>query len=440
MESHPENEGGKYTVILQNPLYLGATWEMGLSEIVYHRDWDNVPMGENEIKLEYRSGWSEDYWGDMHKLRTKYLNDINFFKESEIIETSIPPQTIHTSYTVPLPEDLKYSHHFLATKLRDLLNEIFTIKSKMDNTITFLASLDRQNHNLIITPTWTGGTKPPNDTRQSITLQFPESWIKLFILENESLTIPLDGPPTKLHYGGYLKTFPYAVPLDYLKPEFKVIRIPPKRYSTNIEFITAIQNAIADASLDHLGTLTVDLVSGSQVNESIKHVIIQFTPGKLVENYWKIHITHTLANMLGMTSKETIKDTSDNDLVLIHDHWTHLKDPFPEPPAPPKINMITFRGTEYINIDRGIDELWIYTDIIEPQLTGNGLSQLLRIVPVKGEPFGEGILIRYDYPHYMNLSTSMIQEINIRIMPSYGGNAIKFQQPVIITLHFRQKV
>ncbi|GBL84000.1 hypothetical protein AVEN_208317-1 [Araneus ventricosus] len=58
--------------------------------------------------------------------------------------------------------------------------------------------------------------------------------------------------------------------------------------------------------------------------------------------------------------------------------------------------------------------LFLYTDIVEPQIVGNVFAPLLRIVNVTGSD-GEMVCVQYDRPHYIPLSRKIIDTIEIVI-------------------------
>ena len=86
----------------------------------------------------------------------------------------------------------------------------------------------------------------------------------------------------------------------------------------------------------------------------------------------------------------------------------------------------------------GIDSLYVYCDICEPQIVGNSLERLLRIIPVKGS-YGDIVMETFTLPHYINVlhkSFSTIQvsiksDVDLPIPFSFGKCVVK--------LHFRKK-
>ena len=71
-----------------------------------------------------------------------------------------------------------------------------------------------------------------------------------------------------------------------------------------------------------------------------------------------------------------------------------------------------------------VQQLFIYTNIIEKQHVGPELVRLLRVIQVKGD-LGDQISHFFDFPHYVSLESNYIDNIRIFVCDSYG-NKIKF--------------
>ena len=89
------------------------------------------------------------------------------------------------------------------------------------------------------------------------------------------------------------------------------------------------------------------------------------------------------------------------------------------------------------NMDR-YSSLYVYTDIIQNQLVGDVRAPLLRVVPVTSK-YGEVTCVTYEQPHFLPLSRSNIQTIEIYIR-SDTGELISFESgKSVVTLVFRRK-
>lgn len=80
--------------------------------------------------------------------------------------------------------------------------------------------------------------------------------------------------------------------------------------------------------------------------------------------------------------------------------------------------------------------LYVYSDIIQSEMVGGTLAQLLRIIAVTGKD-GEMVLASYDRPHYCPLSRRNFQSIEVNIR-THTGRLVSFVNGrVIVKLHFR---
>lgn len=94
------------------------------------------------------------------------------------------------------------------------------------------------------------------------------------------------------------------------------------------------------------------------------------------------------------------------------------------------------------NILLGIpSQLFVYCDVIEPQLVGDVISQLLRIVHVNTQKFVYGMnkMISYSPPHYIPVLRREFQNIEIDIR-TVEGHPVPFQFGTLcVKLHFRRR-
>ena len=97
-----------------------------------------------------------------------------------------------------------------------------------------------------------------------------------------------------------------------------------------------------------------------------------------------------------------------------------------------------FSLPNYINI---INYIIVNTDIIEEQYFGNGMSKILRSLPVKVSQNGD-LATYFDNNHYVKVGQTYINTINIEIRDIFG-NHIRFDDffsYVIVNLHFKPKI
>jgi hypothetical protein len=86
----------------------------------------------------------------------------------------------------------------------------------------------------------------------------------------------------------------------------------------------------------------------------------------------------------------------------------------------------------------GTDSLYVYCDLVEPQIVGNVRVPLLRTVPVTGS-YGQVIDEIFHSPHYMSLQQTSFSSIHLTIN-SDTNEPLRFQfGKSVIKLHFRKR-
>jgi hypothetical protein len=86
----------------------------------------------------------------------------------------------------------------------------------------------------------------------------------------------------------------------------------------------------------------------------------------------------------------------------------------------------------------GIKHLFTYLNIIEPQIVGNKMTPLLKIINIRGK-YGEEIEASFYHLHYCNVLVNQFESLEISIK-DISGRPLKFAfGSVIVKLHFRRK-
>lgn len=91
-------------------------------------------------------------------------------------------------------------------------------------------------------------------------------------------------------------------------------------------------------------------------------------------------------------------------------------------------------------LDQGMTSLYVYCDIVEPQVVGDSLEPLLRTVGVNSEvPFGQNITETFESPYYLPLARKTFQELQIDLRNDVGASPPFQFGRVALTLHFIQQ-
>ena len=82
--------------------------------------------------------------------------------------------------------------------------------------------------------------------------------------------------------------------------------------------------------------------------------------------------------------------------------------------------------------------LYVYTDIVAPQIVGDTQAPLLRVVSVTGKD-GEMVNVQYDRPHYVPIVRNSFNTIEVEIRLN-SGDFVPFERgKLILVLHFRRR-
>ena len=86
----------------------------------------------------------------------------------------------------------------------------------------------------------------------------------------------------------------------------------------------------------------------------------------------------------------------------------------------------------------GSKTIYVYCDIVEPQIVGDTNAKLIRSVPVEGK-MGDVITKTLTNIQYVPVQTKSFEDIEI-ILRDDTGKPVPFERGnVLVTLHFRQK-
>ena len=95
------------------------------------------------------------------------------------------------------------------------------------------------------------------------------------------------------------------------------------------------------------------------------------------------------------------------------------------------------RSTPYpCDLNAGVYNLFLYTDIVQYQAVGDSYSPLLCVVNVKGD-FGDVVSLRYNTVHYLPVSKNYIKNISIEIKTDRNKFVDFVFGKTIVKLHFK---
>ena len=84
-----------------------------------------------------------------------------------------------------------------------------------------------------------------------------------------------------------------------------------------------------------------------------------------------------------------------------------------------------------------VSTIYVYCDIVEPQIVGDTSAQLLKSIPAEGK-FGDIIAKTFTNLQYVPIRTKFFEAVEV-LLRNDTGDPVPFERgKVVITLHFRQ--
>ena len=208
--------------------------------------------------------------------------------------------------------------------------------------------------------------------------------------------------------------------------EVIVVTIPQGNYETINELLAAISIGIKRAEESYKMIHHKQKNKDNSETATVKTAVEMFKTAKLNHEFYfhfgaiikrvKVHINKTYISEIHLS----------NQIQYMLGYET---------------NILKEEGAEGIyppDLKAGVETLYVYTNIIEPQIVGNTCVPLLRLVHVHGTP-GEFIEKIYTSPHYLPVIVKDLETINIAIK-SDSGQLIGFNSgKTVVKLHFRKK-
>ena len=132
------------------------------------------------------------------------------------------------------------------------------------------------------------------------------------------------------------------------------------------------------------------------------------------------------------------------DSTRQHDHprpiGTSATVIIPPPPTHSPDGSYPFRkvAEDVVNMNRGFDTIYVYTDVVESRIVGDSVAPLLRALPVGGI-HGATVSNRFTNIHYVPLLYSHFKSIEMDIRDDTGRRVPFEYGRVTVTLHFRRR-
>lgn len=456
MDYFPENTQSSYRTKLFSPIVLSGEWEVALSEVFMPKSWFNVNSRNNSysvtlekeeilpldgekynIALPDKVGENiEEFWSSINKEIEKKINTdspsvkfevrdngsalyIDIANGFEImIEEASAPKLL---YMLHLPNEntviTTSSLHQFRPSQQSLASNSFTIiNKKPKNIINHILPFNR------IKPRKSGNSnedvfKILNANIELLELQEyliidyqpAKNEVEFKISENVTLHLSKENcislmrkldlkESCSLSSGSWkYKVNPLLQPTtgEYIELEIK-------EYYTTKKFVRSTENLTINRGM---------YKTADRLFREFKYVKLELQPDLRVrldvpKNH-EIFFDKGLRDMLGFVDNEPFK------------HGTYV-------------------SNYALEIDGGITEIYIYTDIIVSHYVGDTVSPLLRVIPCANEKEDQ-IVKHYDAPLYFPLRKNYIETIEIEIKSSSGDNIIFTHGKTLVVLSFRRK-
>ncbi len=156
---------------------------------------------------------------------------------------------------------------------------------------------------------------------------------------------------------------------------------------------------------------------------------------------WRIQMSDALYRILGIRPEQL-----ESGAFITPDTFTYKKKSYNdarlvEIQIPKDVGLSKrLRGANKIDLTRGVESLWIYSNIIKPSIVGHSFVPLLRVVPLKKKTKNNGVTVAtFTHPYYHPLALHTLTDVEIKIYNTYGKTPIAFASDVICMLHVRKR-
>lgn len=457
MDYFPENTQSSYRTKLFSPIAISGEWEVALSEVFMPRSWFNVNSHNNRysVTLKKEEILPLDKVKYSIQLPDKVGENVEEFWASinKEIEKTINSESASVKFVV---QDN-------GSTLRIEISDGFEVMIEALSAPKLLYMLHLPNENIVITTSGVYQFRPSQISLASngftIISKKPKSVINHILPFNRI-------KPRKSEYANedVFKILNANIELLELQDYLTINYQPAKneveiRLSENVELHLSKENSISLMQKLDLNE-SCSLSSGSwkyKVNP-----LLQPTAGEYIELEIKEYYTtkklesHTenLTINRGMykTADRLFKEFKHNiKLELRPDLRVQLDVPKDHEISFCKglsdmlgfVNTESFKNGTYVSnyaleIDGGITEIYIYTDIITSHNVGDTVSPLLRVIPCANEKEDQ-IVKHYDVPLYFPLRKQFIETIEIELKSSSGDNITFTGGKTLVVLSFRRK-
>lgn len=96
------------------------------------------------------------------------------------------------------------------------------------------------------------------------------------------------------------------------------------------------------------------------------------------------------------------------------------------------------KGVRQCDIAEGLSSLYVYSNIVEPQIVGDVQAELLRIVPIRDKNRAYNHVESFQHVQYLPVSDDGTETIKVLIRRDDGREIYFHTGKVVVTLHFKR--
>lgn len=452
MDYFPQNTQSSYRTKLISPLLLKGEWEVGLSEIFIPRNWFNVGNHNNEYTIHLTT--------EKNVIVDNVTYDVTFeYNHAEAIEVFCIKLNELINSRIDTKNAVRFIPDATSENVTIFLEEGFELRILQAHAPTLLHMLHLPNADFIFTETISFNIRAlPESSKQTLiivnknpttkkTHMIPFTLIKKngSVQKRGGLFYDIIKNIEVLGLQGYV-TFTYEPIKSELMitvSNFAELHITEEKSQSLLRILNVQGNVVVKGER----RFQINPLHAMEKEEFIELIVKEFpTVLKLVTE--KKHLS--LNDGMYKTAESLFREFQHIRLKQLPNQKVFL-----EVPKSCEVhfsnelgNMLgfdvkQFKSGRYISkypleLDAGITEIFVYTDLIESHHVGDTYAPLLRIIPCMNEK-KEQIVKQYDTPIYFSLRKNFVDTIQLELKTITGSNIIFTGGKTHALLSFRRR-
>ena len=450
MQYFPSNTQSSFRTKLSAPLMLTGEWEVGIREISIPRNWFNVGMHNNDYIIDIEAEKKIVVDHIEHDVSVMYKGDpLGFFIEiNEYIKSVIQEQEC-----VIFVPDVDNENVTIG------ITEGFKIRLTKEHAPKLLYMLHLPNEDIIINKTTSVKFRASTDTQmQKFTI------IDERPLDEKSYIIPVTPikPKERERHNSIRGIFqdikknitelslqnhlilnyePIKNELEITVSEYAELHITKKESESVLKILNSNEDIIVKGGTQKFKVNPLLPVTTAKFSTLIIKEYPTITKIENETKYLYINVGMYKSAKSLFREFQHINLRQLPDLKVLLDVPNECKVTFGSGLA----NMLGFESTSFktgihvgkypLELDAGITEIFIYSDIIHSHHVGDSYVPLLGIIPCMNET-NDQIVKHYDTPIYFPLRKNFVDTIEIELKTASGNNIIFTGGKTLVLLSF----